>query len=429
MNLSDLTPNIKNPRKISDEKLQMLEASLKEFGDLSGFIFNRRLGRLEGGHQRQKVMPPDAEVVIEQKFDEPTATGTVALGKVLWNGEKYAYRVVEWDEPKSLAANIAANKHGGEWDLPALESIMLTLDENNYDLSLTGFGEEEIKDLFDWKDEPVEGLTDDDAIPETVETRCQPGQLWILGNHRLLCGDSTKIEDVERLMNGHIADITFTSPPYNLGDNAKLRGYNGDGDDSAYIDKSDHKTQEEYLNFLNSFTELAISYSKSVFVNIQILAGNKLCIPKYWMNFHDRLIDIMVWDKEHAPPQMAARVLNSVWEFIFIFTAEKEPKRTIKTGYEFRGTLDNIYRLNPIGKKDHLAKDHGAVFPVAFAEHFAEHFAEESVLDLFGGSGTTIIACEKRNRKCFTMEINSRYCDVIIQRWEQFTGKTATLQL
>lgn len=155
MLLSDLTPNIKNPRKITDEKLQMLEASLKEFGDLSGFIFNRKLGRLEGGHQRQKVMPPDAEVIIEQKFDEPTTTGTVALGKVLWNGEKYAYREVEWNEPKSLAANVAANKHGGEWDLPALEQIMLTLDENNVDLSLTGFGEEEIADLFDWKT-PVE---------------------------------------------------------------------------------------------------------------------------------------------------------------------------------------------------------------------------------------------------------------------------------
>ncbi len=83
--------------------------------------------------------------------------------------------------------------------------------------------------------------------------------------------------------------------------------------------------------------------------------------------------------------------------------------------------------MNPIGKKDPLAKDHGAVFPVAFAEHFAEHFAENSVMDLFGGSGSTLIACEKTNRKCFMMELDHKYCDVILARWEKYTGKIAEL--
>lgn len=272
-----------------------------------------------------------------------------------------------------------------------------------------------------------EGLTDPDQVPDKVDPVCKTGDLWKLGEHRLLCGDSTKKEDVEKLMNGEKADITFTSPPYNLGNNAKLRGYNGDGDDSAYIEKSDHKSQEEYLQFLIKWTDLAIKFSNTVFCNIQILAGNKLSVPMYWMNYHNKLIDIMIWDKEHAPPQMAERVLNSVWEFIFIFTDEHNPKRSIKTGKKFRGTLDNIYRLNPVGKKDKLAKDHGAVFPVAFAEHFAEHFAEKSILDLFGGSGTSIIACEKTNRKCFMMELDPNYCDVIIKRWEDFTGKKAEL--
>ena len=398
MLLSDLTPNIKNPRKITDEKLQMLEASLKEFGDLSGFIFNRKLGRLEGGHQRQKVMPPDAEVIIEQKFDEPTSTGTVALGKVLWNGEKYAYREVEWNEPKSLAANVAANKHGGEWDLPALEQIMLTLDENNIDLSLTGFGEEEIKDLFDWKDEPVAGLTDDDAIPENVETRCQPGQLWILGNHRLLCGDSTKIEDVERLMNKEKADMVFTDPPYGLGDRKSFN--------------DDHK---DYAD------ETAFDLTKLKFESDFVIWG---------ANYYDYLpqprLDIgwVVWDK---------RPTRDTWD------QETREDADRRFGQHFEIAVTNIKGMRGkmlrktwggfygVAGKPEDAIVHKTQKPIELLTHFIAD-DHKIILDYFGGSGSTLIACEKTSRKCFMMEIDPHYCDVIIQRWEQFTGKTAVLQ-
>lgn len=277
--------------------------------------------------------------------------------------------------------------------------------------------------------EPADKYDDKDAdeVPEVKESICKPGDLWLLGNHRLLCGDATKKDDVERLMNGENVDMTFTSPPYNLGKNAKLRGYNGNGDDSAYLEKSDHKTADEYLEFLINFTDLCLIVSESSFINIQILAGNKFVLPKYWNRFQSNLIDLLVWDKEHAAPQMAARVLNSVWEFIFVFSKTDYPSRAFKIGTDFRGTVDNIYRLNPVGKKDPIAKDHGATFPVQFPEHFIKLFSEKSVYEPFCGSGSTLIACEKTNRKCFGMEIDPHYCDVIIARWEKFTGQKAQL--
>jgi len=175
------------------------------------------------------------------------------------------------------------------------------------------------------------------------------------------------------------------------------------------------------------WTILALKNSKIVFSNIQILANNKLVLPDYLQTFKKNLVDIMIWDKEHSAPAMASRVLNSVFEFIFILTDKEYPKRSITTAPDFRGTVNNIYRLNPAGKKDPLAKNHRAVFPVAFAEHFISTFSVGSVLDLFGGSGSTLIACEKTNRKCFMMELCPHYIDVIITRWENYTGQKARL--
>jgi len=171
------------------------------------------------------------------------------------------------------------------------------------------------------------------------------------------------------------------------------------------------------------WSNLAIQHSKYLFNNIQSLAGNKVALIDYQHIFKNHLVDIMVWDKEHGAPALEPNVLNSAWEYIFILSKENLPKRSIKSGPDFRGTIPNIYRLNPRGKKDALAKDHGAVFPVEFAEYFIEKFTKNSVLDLFGGSGTTMIAAEKLNRSCFMMELDTHYSTIILDRWSQFTGK------
>lgn len=273
----------------------------------------------------------------------------------------------------------------------------------------------------------IEDNEADDELPEITQNELgiTLGDVYTLGDHRLMCGDSTDLKVVDNLMNGFQCDITFTSPPYNLGDNAKLRGYNGDGEDTVYNEKSDHKSQSEYLDFLRKFTSNALHHSKIMFCNIQLLAGNKVAIPEYWHENRKNLVDVMIWDKVHAAPAMPSNVLNSVFEFIFILSNEKNAKRSIKTAHEFRGTIDNIFRLSPFGKKDELAKNHGAVFPVEFAQHFIKNFSKNSVLDLFGGSGTTMIACEKTKRKCYMMELDPHYCSIIVKRWEKYTGKKA----
>lgn len=149
--VSDLKPNPHNPRGITDEQLSMLEKSIKQFGDLGGIVFNRRTQQLVGGHQRIKTFQKgEWDVVIDHEYDEATIVGTVALGYVLnlQTGERFSYREVEWDLDKEKAANIAANKHGGFFDLPKLREWVMDLDHKNVDLELTGFTHDELDKLM-----------------------------------------------------------------------------------------------------------------------------------------------------------------------------------------------------------------------------------------------------------------------------------------
>lgn len=164
--IDQLKPNEKNPRKISDEKLQMLKKSLEEFGDLSGIVYNRKLKRLVGGHQRAKTLPKDAEIVIERNYSTPTISGTVAEGYIKLGTERISYREVEWDDAKDLAANLAANKHGGEFDLPKLTDLLKELDELDYDMELTGFEDDEIDKLILTEINESEELKEDGGSTE-----------------------------------------------------------------------------------------------------------------------------------------------------------------------------------------------------------------------------------------------------------------------
>ena len=139
----NLKPNPKNPRTITDEKLKMLDASLKEFGDLSAIVYNRKTKQIAGGHQRLKLLPKDAPVEIEREYKKPTKAGTVAEGYIELNGERLKYREVEWDAIKEKAANIAANRGAGEWDIPALSEMLREIDEFGFELDLTMFNANE----------------------------------------------------------------------------------------------------------------------------------------------------------------------------------------------------------------------------------------------------------------------------------------------
>lgn len=393
-----LKPHHKNRNKHPDNQVERLAKILDYQGWRYPIKVSKRSGLITSGHGRL------------------AAAELLKLKHVPVNYQDY-------DSDEQEYADVQSDNAIASWaelDLSGINTDVGDLGPD-FDIDLLG-----IKDFII---EPAEKVAqcDEDEVPERVEPKTKLGDIYQLGDHRLMCGDSTSIDAVEKLMNGEKADTCFTSPPYNLGNNAKLRGYNGDGKESAYNEKSDHKTDQEYLDFLTSFTSNALMVCDTVFCNIQLLAGNKFVLPEYWMRFKDNLIDIMCWDKEHAQPSAARRVFNSVWEFIFIFSKELNPTRSMKHGPDFRGTIDNIYRLNPVGKKDPLAKNHGAVFPVQLSEFFVSSFSDRSVMDPFGGSGTTMIACEKTNRKCFMMELDPHYCDVIVARWEKYTGKKAEL--
>lgn len=172
--IKDLNPAAYNPRKISDEQLERLKKALYEFGDLSGIIYNRRTGNLVGGHQRIKCLPPDA--VIEKKdLKEKTKTGTVAHGHIIIYGERYTYREVDWDEAREKAANIAANKHGGDWDDDKLADLLRGLSEMpGFDIDLIGFDSKELDDILSQITE--DGQIDDDKTIYEVIINCSSEQ-------------------------------------------------------------------------------------------------------------------------------------------------------------------------------------------------------------------------------------------------------------
>lgn len=168
--VGDLKHNPENPRAVTDEKLLLLAKSLKKFGDLSGIVFNIRSGQLVGGHQRSKQFDQNAVIVYTQKFKKPTKTGTVALGYVEHNGEKYSYREVDWDEAIEKAANIAANKGAGEFDSKKLKKWFKDLSsfDVNIDLGLTMFGKDERKSfgLVITKSQSANGEEHEDGSPD-----------------------------------------------------------------------------------------------------------------------------------------------------------------------------------------------------------------------------------------------------------------------
>jgi hypothetical protein len=148
MAIKDLAPNPKNPRKITDARLQQLKKALYEFGDLGGFIFNRSTKSLVGGHQRSKLFDRDTEIRIEERYKKPTRTGTVAEGFVLLDGERHRYREVVWDAAKEKAAAIAANRNAGDWDNDLLRDWLVELDSFDVDLDLTMLDEFERNNIF-----------------------------------------------------------------------------------------------------------------------------------------------------------------------------------------------------------------------------------------------------------------------------------------
>lgn len=397
MKIKDLKPAEYNPRKITDEQLERLTKALHEFGDLSGIVFNCKTGNLIGGHQRLKCLPPDA-VIKKEKLKKPSRTGTVAAGTITIDNESYAYREVAWDEIKEKAANIAANQHGGEWDDDKLAELLKELSETpDFDIDLTGFDDKEISGIL--SSIAGEGLTDPDEVPEVTKAITKTGDLWLLGSHRLLCGDATKKEDVEKLMDGKKADMVFTDPPYGI-DVVKGNKIGGGGPIGGKIVNlrlyrkiiGDDKPFEPA--FLLSLAKTIISWGANCY-------ASKLPDNPGWI----------VWNKGTNPG-----VTFSSCELAWVNTGTR-----IKSyDYKWAGLTREGNRKDELKVKVHPTQK-----PVNLITQIFADYSGNLILDLFLGSGSTLIACEKTGRICYGMEIDPHYCDVIIKRWEDFTGKKA----
>ena len=386
--LSELIPYENNPRN-NDEAVDGVANSIKEFGFKNPIIIDSD-NVIVCGHTRYKAAK-------QLKLDVVPCI----IADDLTEAQIKAYR---------LADNKVAEKSTWNEDLKFLE--LSEIEPLGIDMLQFGF------DDLEKKLTEAEVVEDDYNEEPPTEPVAKLGDLYQLGKHRLICGDCTDINVIDRLLDGKKADIAFTSPPYNA---SKTPTELSQGKTTKYNGNEDDKSEKEYIDFLNSYLHCAIAASEYVFMNVQSIANNKIALIDVLYDNKDIYADTIIWDKQHGQPAMASNVLNSCFEYIHVFS--QKANRAIGT-IEFRGTNDNILHLPPQRKNDY-ANIHNATFSVEFASWFVSRFAKESVFDSFGGTGTTLIACEQLDKTCFMCELEPKYVDVIIDRWEKFTGQKA----
>jgi len=389
LSVDKLVPADYNPRKDlkpGDPEYEKLKRSIAEFGYVEPVIWNETTGHVVGGHQRLKVL---------------IDTGVTEVECV----------VVEMSEEKEKALNIALNKISGEWDKEKLSLLISDLQLVDFDVSLTGFDAPEIDALF--KDAQRNGVQDDDfdvdaALKEPAVTK--PGDLWLLGKHRLVCGDSTKRTVFDLLMDGGQANLVVTDPPYNVnyeGSAGKIKNDNmTDGafyeflfasfqnmeasmanDASIYVFHAD----TEGLNFRRAFSEAGFYLSGTCIWKKQSLVLGRS--PYQWR--HEPVL--FGWKKKGKHEWYADRKQTTIWEF-------DKPKQNA---------------------------DHPTMKPVELLAYpiLNSSMANCVVLDPFGGSGSTLIACEQTDRVCRMIELDEKYCDVIVKRYIEQVGSTKDVTL
>jgi DNA modification methylase len=380
--ISEISGAKYNPRKISDEAMGRLTKSLAEFGNIQPITWNARTGNVVGGHQRLKVYKAMGKTEVD-----------------VW--------AVDLDEQKEKAANIALNKLSGEFDMPMLKDILEEIDTGDLDMEITGFGMDEIALMM----EDAHPEVTEDEVPEVpVDAITKPGDLWILGEHRLLCGDSASIKDAEKLMNGKLADMVLTDPPYGV-------SYTGKTKDALKIENDD-LSESELIGKCKSWFDVAESMSRDGAYWIATVPPGRLhsVFLNDWKG-REILRQILVWNKDsmvmgHSEYHYKHEPILFGWK-----PGErlKNKDRTKTTVWDF--------------KRPKASREHPTMKPIEmWCYAMGNHTKNGDLLyEPFCGSGTTIIAAEQLGRKCYGMEISPNYCDVIVKRWENLTGKKATL--
>lgn len=391
--IEKIVPNPKNNNRHSIEQIQALKKLIKAHGFRTPLTISNRTGFLVAGHGR---------------LEAAMALGMNELPCIY---QDFANEAEEYQ-------HMTADNEIARWAELDYQNVYDTLKEiPDINTELLG-----IEDFV--LPEVIEPQCDEDEVPEVPEEpKTKLGDIYKLGNHRLMCGDSTSIDAVEKLMDGLNMDITFTSPPYNASKNGHLTG-NVSGFDNKYKTHNDSMDDQDYLDLLNGFTGIAVKKSKYTFVNLQLLTHNRWALMQYQTNWSSMLKDILIWNKKQCPPNIVKGSFNTKWEYIFSFS---EDNKTRGFPCDWRGKYPNVVETESNANNE-FADDHKAGFPVAFPTWFLEKFEfAKNIYDPFCGTGTTLIASENLNRNCFGMEIDPSYCDIIVARWEKFTGKKAEL--
>lgn len=388
-----------NARTHSAEQVAQIAASMVEFGWTNPVLIDTR-GTIVAGHGR---------VMAARKLGMETIP-CIRLGH-LTPAQVRAYVIAD----NKLALNAG-------WDDAMLKAELDILKEEGFDLGLTGFSEEELNALL--ASETIEGETDPDEVPEPpVEPITKPGDLWILGNHRLLCGDSTSIDCVTRLMGGEQANLLLTDPPYNVGlgmdetpEQAKKRNRRTDG----LTIQNDKMSNDDFFQFLCDVYASANSVMKEGCVfyiwhaDLEGLNFRKAAFEVEW-----KVRQCLIWNK------------NSLVMGRQDYQSKHEPcLYGWKDGAAHYWGSDRTQTTVLDFNKPSRNGEHPTMKPVELFEYQIKNSSKPNdvVLDLFGGSGTTVMACEKSGRRARLMELDPKYCDVIVKRWEEFTGKKAVLE-
>lgn len=419
--IADLKKWDANPRRISEAQKEALKRGLDEFGDLGCIVYNKRLDCLVGGHQRSEALLAESRVTIEKVHDKPTRTGEVAVGFIEAHGERYKYREVDWDADRHAQAAIIANKAGGEWDFNILRDVMLQLDHNNADLTLTGFDKLEVENLMTYvpDEEAVSGgmgggqsVEGEDEIPDTkpdVPAIARRGDVFRLGHHRVMCGDSTSIEDLGLLMRGELANMVFTDPPYNI-------AYAGGTKEREAIANDEMPSEDFYGFLLKVYRNLTAAMRAGASIYVCHADTERVNFTKAFQEAGFHLSSVLIWAKNNATFGRQ----DYFWKHEPILYGWLEGAAHSFYGPNNEETVWNIDRPS-------RSEQHPTMKPVQLCRRAIVNSSEtgQIVLDVFGGSGSTLIAAEETGRRANLMELEPKYVDVILDRWCKFTGKEA----
>jgi DNA modification methylase len=376
---SDLIPYARNSRTHSEAQVTKIASSIKEFGFINPVVTDGKNG-IVAGHGR---------VLAANKLGLKEVPCVEAAH--LTEAQKRAYVIA--DNRMALDAG---------WDIDLLKVELGDLQSLDFDLALTGFDPGELENFLA---EKTEGLTDPDAVPETPANPVTVlGDVWLMGKHRLMCGDSTSVDAVDKLMAGGKADMVFTDPPYGVEYQSNMR------------------TKSQKFDVLaNDDQFLDITPIVEMFSTGWVFVWTSWKVQTKWIEMFSGFgypTNIVIWHKPGGGIGDLKRTFSSDYEVALVW----------HRGAELCGKrIGSVWTINKDGASTYV---HPTQKPVALSEEALDKTTRRGavVLDLFGGSGSTLIGCEKTNRQARLMELDPKYCDVAVKRWQEFTGNKATLE-